>query len=94
MALKRYEIEMDEETRTLAERATSAGGYATMKAYLTHLIRENAPKVISEYAQLKVTNENFDRFMEACKTPPTPSAKLMKVAKSIAQDGIWVEAKV
>lgn len=93
MKAQRYEMQWDEETRILAERAASAGGYANIKAYLTHLIREDAPRVLSQYAQLKVTNENFERFMDACNNPPKPGSKLIKVAKAKAKDGIWIETK-
>ncbi len=91
---QRYEIQWDEETRILAERAASAAGYANIKAYLTHLIREDAPRVLSQYAELKVTSENFERFMAACQNPPTVGSKLQDVAKSMAKDGIWIETKI
>lgn len=94
MKTQRYEMQWDDETRLLAERAASAAGYTNLKAYVTHLIREDAPKVLSQYAQLKVTNDNFERFMNACQNPPKPSPKLLSAAKSIATDGIWVETKI
>jgi uncharacterized protein (DUF1778 family) len=90
---QRYEMQWDEETRLLAERAASASGYTTLKAYVTHLIREDAPKVLSEYAQLAVTNANFDRFMSACQNPPKPSDKLIKAAQVLTKEGIWIETK-
>lgn len=91
--LQRYEMQWDEETRLLAERAASAGGYANLKAYITHLIREDAPKVLSQYEQLKVTNQNFERFIAACGNPPKPSQKVIDAAKRLATEGLWVETK-
>lgn len=90
---QRYEILWDEETRLLAERAALAGGHSNIKAYLTHLIREDAPKLLARYEQLKVTSENYDRFMAACNNPPKPPAKLKAAANKLAKDGIWIETK-
>ncbi len=90
---QRYEIQWDEDTRLLAERAAAAAGYANVKAYLTHLVRQDAPKVLSEYAQIKMSLENFERFMTACQTAPAPSARLLKAARTIAAEGIWIETK-
>ena len=94
MKAQRYEMQWDTDTRVLAERAASAGGYANLKAYITHLIREDAPKVLSQYEQLKMTNQNFERFMAACENPPKPSKKIANAAKRLATEGLWVETKI
>lgn len=94
MKAQRYEMQWDDETRLLVERAALAGGYANIKAYITHLIREDAPKVLSRYEQLKVTNQNFERFMDACENPPKPSKKIVDAAKRLTTEGLWVETKV
>ena len=94
MKAQRFEMQWDEETRLLAERAATLSGHTSLKAYVTQLIREDAPKVLSNYEHLKVTNENFDRFMAACQNPPKPSNKLLKATKALAQEGIWVETKI
>ena len=90
---QRYEIQWDEDTRILAERAAYAAGYTSINAYITHLIRQDAPRILSQYAELKVTSENFERFMAVSQSPPKVSSKLQDAAKSMAKDGIWVEAK-
>jgi len=94
MKAQRFEMQWDDETRLLAERAASLSGHTSLKAYVTQLIREDAPKVLSNYEHLKVTNENFDRFMATCQTPPKPSNKLLSTTKALAQEGIWVETKI
>lgn len=90
---QRYEIRWDEDTRILAERAAYAAGYTSINAYITHLILQDAPRVLSQYAELKVTSENFERFMAAYQNPPKVGSKLQDVAKSMAKDGIWIETK-
>lgn len=91
---QRYELQWDEETRILAERAAWTAGYSNIKAYLTNLIREGAPKQLAKHEQLKVSFANYERFMAACSTPPKPSNKLITAAQKLAKDGIWVETKI
>lgn len=90
---QRYEIRWDEDTRVLAERAAYAAGYTSIKAYITHLIRQDAPRILSQYAELTVTSENFERFMVSSQNPPKVGSKLQDAAKLLAKDGIWLETK-
>lgn len=94
MKAARFEMQWDDETRLLAERAATLSGHTSLKAYVTQLIRENAPKVISNYEHLQITNENFSRFVAACDNPPKPSNKLLNKVKALATEGIWVETKI
>ena len=45
----RYEMQWDEETYALAERAARASGLTSIKAYVTQLVKQHAPEVLEAY---------------------------------------------
>ena len=60
--VQRYEIQWDQDTHQLAERAATAGGYGSIKALLTQLVREHAPEVLAKYSEIQLSNQQFDQF--------------------------------
>ncbi len=89
----RFEMQWDEETHILAERAAHASGLGSIKAYLTQLVKQNAPGVLEEYANIQLTNAQFDAFCQACENPPAPSEKIRKAAEALDQEGFKLNAK-
>ncbi|MBE0448598.1 MAG: DUF1778 domain-containing protein [Actinobacteria bacterium] len=85
-AVKRIDIRMDAETRQLAERASAASG-RTMTQYLTQLIREDAPKILEEVANIRLTNEQFDNFMRVCSQEEPISDKIREAANRLDKEG-------
>ena len=88
----RYEMQWDEETYALAERATRASGLTSIKAYVTQLVKQHAPEVLEAYSSIQLTNAQFDAFCKACDNPPTPTAKLRKAAQALDQKGFELNA--
>jgi uncharacterized protein (DUF1778 family) len=89
----RYEMQWDEETYLLAERAARAAGLSSIKAYVTQLVKQNAPEVLAAYSSTLLTNAQFDVFCQACDNPPTPTAKLRKAAEKLDQEGFALNVK-
>jgi uncharacterized protein (DUF1778 family) len=89
----RYEMQWDEETYILAERAARAAGLSSIKAYVTQLVRQNAPEVLEAYSSTHLTNAQFDAFCHAFDNPPPPTAKLRKAAEKLDQEGFALNAK-
>ncbi|MDR5907844.1 DUF1778 domain-containing protein [Franzmannia qiaohouensis] len=85
-AVKRIDIRMDAETRQLAERASAASG-RTMTQYLTQLIREDAPKILEEVANIRLTNDQFDNFMRVCSQEEPISDKIRRTASRLDKEG-------
>lgn len=85
----RYELQWDEETHTLAQRAAHAAGFNSVKAYVTQLVRRDAPAVLETYDNIVLTNEQFDAFCEICENPPTPSPGIRKAAKALDEEGFF-----
>lgn len=85
----RYELQWDEETHTLAQRAARAAGFNSIKAYVTQLVRRDAPEVLETYDKIILTNEQFDAFCEVCENPPEPSPKIRKAAKALDEKGFF-----
>ncbi len=83
----RYEMQWDEETHALAERAARASGLTSIKAYVTQLVKQHAPEVLEAYSTIRLTNAQFDTFCKACENPPTPTTKLRKTAQTFDQEG-------
>ena len=88
----RYEMQWDEETYALAERATRASGLTSIKAYITQLVKQHAPEALEAYSSTQLPNAQFDAFCEACDNPPTPTARLRKAAQALDQDGFVADA--
>lgn len=88
----RYEMQWDEETHALAERAAHASGLTSIKAYVTQLVRQHAPEVLEAYSCVQLTNAQFDAFCKACDNPPTPTDKLRKAARALDQEGFVLNA--
>ena len=88
----RYEMQWDEETYALAERAARASGLTSIKAYVTQLVRQHALEVLTAYNNIQLTNAQFDAFCKACDNPPAPTAKLRKAAVALDQEGFVLNA--
>ena len=88
----RYEMQWDEETYALAERAARASGLTSIKAYVTLLVKQHATEVLENYSSIQLTNAQFDAFCEACDNPPAPTAKLRKAARALDQEGFVLNA--
>lgn len=89
----RYEMQWDEETYVLAERAARASGLTSIKAYVTQLVKQHAPEVLEAYSSTHLTIAQFDAFCEACDNPPTPTEKLRKAAENLDQEGFNLDDK-
>jgi len=79
----RYEMQWDEKTYALAERAAHASGLNSIEAYVTHLVKQHAPEILEAYSSIQLTNAQFDAFCQACDNPPAPTAKLRKAAQAL-----------
>jgi uncharacterized protein (DUF1778 family) len=83
----RYEMQWDEHTYTLAERAARASGLTSVKAYVTQLVNQHAPEVLEAYSSIQLTNAQFDAFCKACDNPQPPTDKLRKAAEALDKEG-------
>ena len=81
----RYEMQMDEDTHNLAERAARISGLPSIKAYLIQLISKHAPETLREYSNVRLSDEQFEAFCKACDDPPELSDKLQTAAKLLDQ---------
>ena len=88
----RYEMQWDEETYVLAERAARASGLTSIKAYVTKLVKKHASEVLAAYSSTQLNTAQFDAFCEACNNPPAPTAKLRKAAQALDQEGFALNA--
>ena len=85
-AVDRIDIRTDPETKQLAERASAASG-CTVTQYLTRLIRTDAPKILEEVASIRLTNEQFDRFVDICSKEEPLSDKIKETARKLDMEG-------
>lgn len=88
MAVKteRIEARFIPEIKQLAERAALVSGI-TLTDYLARLVREDAPKTLKTYAEIKLTNEQFDNFLTICDAAQEPSKKILDAAKRLDEEG-------
>ena len=89
----RYEMQWDKETYVLAERAARASGLASIKAYVTQLVRQHAPEALEAYSTIQLSNAQFDAFCKACDNLPAPTARLRKAAQALDREGFTLNAR-
>ena len=86
-AVNRIDIRTDLETKQLVERASAASG-CTVTQYLTRLIRTDAPKILEEVASIRLTNEQFDHFIDVCSREEPLSDKIKETARKLDIEGV------
>ena len=86
---QRIEMRVDLETKQMAERASAALGCSSLTEYITRLIRENSPKIIQQQTDIKLSNQQFEHFIELCEdTSLKPSKRLLAAAKRLDDEGL------
>lgn len=83
---ERVEARFLPEIKQLAERAALANGM-TLTDYLAKLVREDAPKTLSAYSEIQLTNQQFDQFMHSCQATQKPSKAILEAAKRLDEEG-------
>ena len=84
----RIDMRVDLETKQIAERAAAVLGCASLTEYITRLIRENSPKIIQQQTEIRLNQQQFDRFMEACQDSTLkPSEEIIAAAKLLDSEG-------
>lgn len=79
---QRIEMRVDLETKQIAERAAAALGCASLTEYITRLIVEFSPKIIQQQTEIKLSNQQFDRFIKACQgSTLKPSQEILDAAR-------------
>lgn len=73
-----FNIQWDEETHHLAERAALASGFENINAYIINLVQKDVLEVPN---RITLSNAQFDNFIKVCENPPEPSVKLRKATK-------------
>jgi uncharacterized protein (DUF1778 family) len=83
---ERIEARFPSELKVLAERAALISGI-TLTDYLANLVRADAPKRLKSQNEIVLVNQQFDSFIKACETAPTPSKKLVETANRLDSEG-------
>lgn len=88
LAKDRLDLRIDTETKLLAERAAAVLS-SSMTELVTRLIRENAPQIIAEHANIQLSNAQFDQFLEICEAEETAQApaRLIEAARLLDKEG-------
>lgn len=85
--IQRYEVQWDQDTHQLAERAAAAGGYGSIKALLIQLVKQHAPEVLAARQQVLLTRQQLDEFSQLCETTVKPGNKVKKALKALDDEG-------
>lgn len=91
--VQRYEMQWSEDTHLLAERAAMAGGYASIKDFLSQLVHAKAPEILKAYSEIQLTNAQFDSFVELCENPKAVSPRIKEAAKLLDDEGFVLNVK-
>ena len=86
---QRIEMRVDLETKQMAERASAALGCSSLTEYITRLIRENSPEIIQQQTDIKLSNQQFEHFIDLSEGATLkPSNKILTAAKRVDNDGL------
>lgn len=83
---ERIEARFLPEIKLLAERAALVSG-VTLTDYLARLVREDAPKTLKAYADIQLTNQQFDDFIKICESEQAPSDAILDAAQRLDKEG-------
>lgn len=76
MATTRFDMRLDEEIKSKAEKASALLGMKSLSEYVVQLMDQDATKVIAEHESITVKDDVFDRFMSACEMVKQPNDAL------------------
>ncbi len=87
MATARLDMRLDRDIKAKAEKASALLGMKSLTEYVVKLMDENATQVIAQHESIRVENDVFDLFMEACKNAKKPNKALRDAADFTRQWG-------
>jgi uncharacterized protein (DUF1778 family) len=61
---KRYSLRWSAELHLLAQKAAVIKGHESLKSYLVELVEKDATKAVEDFTTIRLSDEDFDRFME------------------------------
>jgi len=76
MAITRFDMRLDEEIKSKAEKASALLGMKSLTEYVVRLMEQDATQVIAAHASITVEDDVFDRFMSACEKVQKPNDAL------------------
>ena len=88
MAATRFDMRLDEEIKTKAEKASALLGMKSLTEYVAQLMDNDATQVIAEHESITVDDNVFDRFMNACEKAKKPNNALLEAAAFTKNQGI------
>jgi uncharacterized protein (DUF1778 family) len=80
MAITRFEMRLDKEIKTKAEKAAALLGMKSLTEYAVKLIDEDASRVIAQHEGITIKDDLFDRFVYACEKAKHPNIALREAA--------------
>ena len=72
----RLDLRLDPEIKLLASRASAVSGARSLSDFVIQAVREKAMRVLEESESLRLSNEAFDSFWQACEMASAPNAAL------------------
>lgn len=90
MATARLNLRIDSEIKKRGERAGVVEGYPSFTAYVANLIDKDSKKVLLECQRITLSNDAFDRFIEASRNPPKPNKALREALQFTREQGMVI----
>ena len=87
MAMARIDMRLDEKIKAKAEKASALLGMKSLTEYLTHLMNEDASRVIAEHEKITLKSDVFDQFVAACDKAKKPNKALKDAAAFTHKSG-------
>jgi uncharacterized protein (DUF1778 family) len=88
MATARLDIRLDEEIKARAEKASALLGLKSLTEYIVRLMDEDSTQVITQYENIIIEDNVFDKFVSACEQAQAPNRALRNAAYLTKDSGI------
>jgi uncharacterized protein (DUF1778 family) len=87
MATARVDMRLDKAIKLKAEKASALLGYKSLTEYVVRLMDEKSTEVIAQHETIKVDNDVFDLFWNACDKTIKPNKALADASQFAKEQG-------
>lgn len=85
MAKTRLDFRLDDSIKSKIEKASALLGAKNLTEYIVKILDEKSTEIIKNHSNIKVENDIFDFFVDACENAKKPN-KDLKEAFKFAKD--------
>lgn len=84
----RLDIRLNTIVKKKLKRAAALSGARTLSEYVVHVAEQHADEVLTAHSTIKLSDDEFDRFIAACDEAAEPNQTLIDAVRHTRELGI------